>query len=101
MRAGYSYETAASPTEYLSVLTVDGAKHLVAGGLGYRVGGWNVDAVFAFATMGERHVDPSVGVAPQVNPIRDTSATPLEVFVNWGDYQATWIVAGLGLARSL
>jgi long-chain fatty acid transport protein len=24
--------------------------------------------------MGERHVDPSVGIAPQVNPIRDTSA---------------------------
>ncbi|MBK9037145.1 MAG: outer membrane protein transport protein [Myxococcales bacterium] len=101
VRAGYSYETAASPTEYLSVLTVDGAKHLVAGGLGYRVGGWNVDLVFAFATMGERHVDPSVGVAPQVNPIRDTSATPLEVFVNWGDYKSTWIVAGLGLARSM
>lgn len=101
VRAGYAYETAAAPDTYLSVLTVDGAKHLVAAGLGYRVGGWDVDAVFSFATMGTRHVDPSVGKAPQVNPIRDTSAMPLDVYVNWGDYTSSWIVAGLGIARSM
>ena len=101
VRAGYAYETEASPTAYLSVLTFDGAKHLVGAGLGYPVKGWDVDLVFAFATMGERTVDPSVGKAPQVNPIRDTSAMPLTTFVNWGDYRSSWIVAGLGLSRSL
>lgn len=101
VRVGYAYETAAPPTEYLSVLTVDGAKHLVGAGVGYPVKGWTVDAVFAFAAMGERHVDPSVGIAPQVNPIRDTAAEPLETFVNWGDYRSSWLVAGLGLSRSL
>ncbi|MEZ4401965.1 MAG: outer membrane protein transport protein [Kofleriaceae bacterium] len=99
VRAGYSFETAAAPDAYLSVLTVDGAKHLVATGLGYRAGSWTIDGVVGFAAMGERHVDPTVGVAPQVNPIRDTSAAPLEVFVNWGDYRASWLIAGLGVAR--
>jgi len=101
VRAGYAYETAAAPDQYLSVLTVDGTKHLIAAGLGYRIGAWSVDAVFGFATMADRHVDPTVGKAPQLNPIRDESEAPLEVFVNWGDYASSWIVAGAGLTRSL
>lgn len=100
VRAGYAYETAAAPDAYLSALTVDGAKHLVAGGVGYRAGAWTIDATVAFATMPERTVDPTVGRAPQVNPIRDTSSMPLEVFVNWGAYRSSWLVAGLGLGRS-
>ena len=100
VRAGYSFETAAAPDEYLSVLTVDGKKHLIAAGLGYRLGSWTVDAVFGFATMPARHVDPAVGRAPQLNPIRDDGDPPLEVFVNWGDYASSWIVAGAGVTKT-
>lgn len=99
VRAGYAFETAAAPDAYLSVLTVDGAKHLIAGGLGYQAGTWTIDGVFGFATMGARHVDASVGKAPQLNPIRDQSSMPLEVFVNWGDYQSSWLIAGLGVSK--
>ncbi len=99
VRAGYAYETAAVPDAYLSVLTVDGAKHLFTGGLGYRFGTWTVDTVLGFATMPERHVDPAVGRVPQLNPIRDESAMPLTVFVNWGDYRSWWLIAGAGLSK--
>ena len=42
--AGYSYETAAAPPGYVSVLTVDSAKHLVGIGGGYEVAGWQIGA---------------------------------------------------------
>jgi long-chain fatty acid transport protein len=101
LRAGYAYETGAPPDEYLSVLTVDGQKHLVTGGLGYRAGAWSFDAVVGYGAMAERHVDPTVGIAAQLNPIRDTSAEPLTTFVNWGDYRSSWLLLGLGMQRSL
>lgn len=99
VRAGYAFETAAAPDAYLSVLTVDGAKHLGALGGGYTFGSWTVDAVFAFAKMTDRTVDPADGRAPQLNPIRDESSMPLEVFVNWGDYASWWAIAGAGVTK--
>jgi long-chain fatty acid transport protein len=101
LRGGYAYETGAPPDEYLSVLTVDGQKHMVTGGLGYRDGAWSFDAVAGFAMMAERQVEPTVGVAPQLNPIRDPSTTPLTTFVNWGDYRSSWLLFGLGVQRAL
>jgi long-chain fatty acid transport protein len=96
---GWSYETAAAPDAYLSVLTVDGAKHLLAGGLGYRRGNWSFDAVLGMAVVASRHVDPSVGVAPQLSPVRDDpeDPDPPRVYVNWGDYSSSWLIAGAGV----
>lgn len=96
-RAGYAYETAAAPDAYLSVLTVDGAKHLGSAGVGYTTGTWTFDLGWGLGYMPTRTVDPTVGVAPQLNPIRDDS---LEVFVNWGTYDSLWLWGGLGVKKS-
>lgn len=100
VQAGYSFETAAAPDEYLSVMTVDGTRHLVAAGAGYRLGVWELDAALALVSVAGRTVRPDVGRAPQLSPIRDESDEPLEVFVNWGDYTSSWLVIGAGVKRS-
>ncbi len=97
--AGWSFETAAAPEEYLSVLTVDGSKHLLAAGLGWTAGRWSVDAVFGMGLVADRHVDPTVGVSPQLTPVRDdpNDPEPLRTYVNWGDYSSSWLIAGAGV----
>jgi long-subunit fatty acid transport protein len=100
LRLGYIFETGAPPDEYLSVLTVDGQKHVVALGAGYAFGDWGVDALVGYATMAERTVAAGTGRAPQLNPIRDTSSEPLEVYVNDGTYRSSWLMIGAGLNRT-
>jgi hypothetical protein len=50
--------------------------------------------------MSDRTVDPSVGVAPQLTPLRDNAqpSDQLPVYVNWGTYKSSWLAAGLGLS---
>lgn len=100
VRAGYLFETGAPPDAFLTVMTVDGQKHLGSLGLGYAWGTWQVDAVAAFAKMSDRTVTPEVGRAPQLNPIRDESDEPLTVYVNWGDYASSWLMLGAGVSRA-
>jgi long-chain fatty acid transport protein len=94
--AGYSFETAAAPDAYLSVMTVDGSRHLIAGGVGYRLGEWNIHASAGVVAMSDRTVSPDEGVAPQINPIRPNDP---EVYVNWGEYSSSWLLAGAGVSR--
>jgi long-chain fatty acid transport protein len=94
--AGYSFETAAAPDPYLSVMTVDGSRHLIAGGVGYRLGEWNIHASAGVVAMSDRRVSPDEGVAPQINPIRPNDP---EVYVNWGEYSSSWFLAGAGVSR--
>lgn len=98
---GYSYETAAAPDAYLSVLTVDSSKHLIAGGFGYQFGSWTLDAVVGHVAMSPREVTAEEGRSPQLNPVRDESDEPLEVFVNWGEYRSSWLILGLSLRGPL
>jgi long-chain fatty acid transport protein len=96
---GYAYETAAAPDAYLSVLTVDGTKQLFGGGLGYALGATRLFASVAFVAVEDREVSPEEGKAPQLTPIRaETQDEPLDVFVNWGSYRSSWLVAGVGAA---
>lgn len=95
--AGYTYETAAAPDAYLSVLTFDGAKHVVTGGLGYAFGRFTVDAVFGYGLVEEREVTMEEAASPQLTPVRDPNEPPLEVYVNQGAYRTSWLIAGLGL----
>jgi long-chain fatty acid transport protein len=99
--AGYTYETAAAPDAYLSVLTFDGAKHVGTGGLGYGFGRYTLDLVVAFAKVEDRTVTPEEGRSPQLNPVRDPNDPPLETYVNWGDYSSSWLVAGLAFRAEL
>jgi len=98
--AGYTYETAAAPDEYLSVLTVDGTKNVAAIGAGYQFGKYRIDAMLSYFLMADRTVTPDVGISPQLTPIRDNAdpADQLPVYVNWGTYESSWLAAGLGLS---
>ena len=108
---GYTYETAAAPDEYLSVLTVDGNKQVFAGGVGFKFGTWTIDAMGTFATMDQRTVKsgpvdengvaaPGVGMVPQLNPVR-TEEDPRDVArVNFGSYNSSWFAAGVGVTKS-
>ena len=99
VRAGYLFETGAPPDTTLSVLNVDGNKHLGTVGAGYRAGTWTFDAVVGYGVMPTRTVSASEAGVPQLNPIRDDSA-PLPVYVNAGEYQASWLLAGVGVGRT-
>jgi long-subunit fatty acid transport protein len=97
--AGYAYETAAAPDAYLSVLTVDGAKHLLSGGVGYGSGPWRLNATLAYVAVADREVTPDEGLSPQLQPVRDNpdDPDPPRVYVNWGTYTSSWFMAGLAL----
>ncbi len=97
--AGYAYETAAAPKEYLTVLTVDGSKHLLAAGLGYRYGKLDITATAGVALMGARTVAAGEGRSSILTPIRDNpnDPDPIRVYVNDGDYSSSWLFAGMGV----
>jgi long-subunit fatty acid transport protein len=96
---GYAYETAATPDEYLSIMTVDGNKHMITGGLAYALGATRVFVSAAYVAVGDRTVSPEVGVAPQLTPIRPPDdAEPLDVYVNWGAYSSSWLMLGAGVS---
>jgi len=47
----------------------------------------------------DRTVTPDEGRAPQLTPIREeTQDAPLDVYVNWGEYRSSWVMAGAGVA---
>jgi len=94
--AGYSYETAAAPVGYVSVLTVDSAKHLVGFGGGYEAGGWQIGASAGFVALANVDVSLAEAKVPQLTPIRDQ---PSAVMVNAGSYQSHYLIAGLRFAR--
>ena len=98
VRAGYLYETGAPPDGTLSVLNVDGGKHLATLGGGYRAGAWQLELALGYGVMPERTVEPAEARVPQLNPIRDDAA-PLPVFINAGTYRASWLLAGLAVSR--
>jgi long-chain fatty acid transport protein len=94
--AGYSYETAAAPADYVSVLTVDSTKHLVGVGGGYEADGWQIGASAGFVALSEVDVPLADAKVPQLTPIRDPPST---VMINAGTYKSRYIIAGLRFAR--
>lgn len=96
--AGYSYETAATPADYVSVLTVDSAKHLIGIGGGYDLDGWQLGASAGLVLLSDVQVSLEDGKVMQLNPIRDQ---PSNVVVNAGSYKSHYLIAGLRLAHQL
>jgi long-chain fatty acid transport protein len=94
--AGYSYETAAAPAGYVSVLTVDSTKHLVGVGGGYEANGWQIGASAGFVALSEVDVPLADAKVPQLTPIRDQPST---LMINAGTYKSHYIIAGLRFAR--
>ncbi len=96
--AGFSYETAAAPDEFLTVMTVDGNRKMYTAGVGYRTkGGLDIDLMIGVVRVADRSVSEEEASAPQLTPLRDTSSNPLQVFVNRGEYKSSWFMAGAGV----
>jgi long-subunit fatty acid transport protein len=98
--AGYSYETAAAPKGYVSVLTVDSAKHIIGIGGSWKPrggrSGWTLGGAFAFVKLTDVDVPLEDAKVPQLTPLRDQ---PSEVMVNAGSYKSSYVVGGLRLAK--
>jgi long-chain fatty acid transport protein len=95
--AGYSYETAAAPSGYVSVLTVDAAKHLLGVGGGYEADGWQIGGSVGVALLANVDVPMADAKIPQLTPIRDQ---PGDVMVNAGSYKSRYLLAGIRVARA-
>ena len=94
--AGYSYDTAAAPKGYVSVLTVDSAKHLIGFGGAVDVMGWQVGASAGYVKLADVDVPLAEAKVPLLSPIRDQ---PVVVPINAGDYRSHYVLAGLRLGR--
>ncbi|HEX3759429.1 MAG TPA: outer membrane protein transport protein [Kofleriaceae bacterium] len=94
--AGYSYETAAAPADYVSVLAVDSAKHLIGIGGGYEAGGWQIGGSLGVVLLSEVQVALADGKVTQLTPLRDQ---PSSVVINAGSYKSHYLIAGLRFAR--
>jgi long-subunit fatty acid transport protein len=94
--AGISYETAAAPPAYVSVLGLDTRKVIVGIGGGYLYGGWQVGVAAGFAHQPD--VTVTDGKVPVLEPLHDPGMAPV---ANNGSYHASYWLAGLRLARSL
>lgn len=90
--AGYSYETAAAPKGYVSVLTVDSAKHLFGLGGSYHRGGWVLGASLGFVKLSDVDVSLEEARIPQLTPVR---GQPADVMVNAGHYRSSYLLGGL------
>ncbi len=90
--AGYSYETAAAPKGYVSVLTVDSAKHLVGLGGSYHRGAWVLGASLGFVKLTDVDVSLEEAKVPQLTPVR---GQPSDVMVNAGRYRSSYLLGGL------
>ena len=96
LRAGYIFESGAAAGAQMSVMAIDNHKHLLTLGLGYTVGGYRLDAMFARSFSGTAVVDFRESSALQVNPINPKGA----VGVGGGSYKAAYSLIGLGVSKS-
>ena len=95
--AGYSYETAAAPKGYVSVLTVDSSKHIVGLGGSYHRNSWVLGASLGFVKLSDVNVSLEEAKVPQLTPVRGQPDDP--VMVNAGSYKSSYLLGGLRFAK--
>ncbi|MFO0548671.1 MAG: outer membrane protein transport protein [Polyangiaceae bacterium] len=96
-RLGFSYETSAVPSEYMSVLLLDAGKATPSVGLSLGIGSARFDLVYAHQFTPSVEVDPAKAQLAQVVPVAaNTPENP--DFVNGGIYSWHVDVIGLGFA---
>jgi long-chain fatty acid transport protein len=96
VRAGYLFETSATPDETMSVLTSDGQKNMVTLGLGVKLfGPIRFDVGYGHVFYPDRNVTNSKSL--QVNPIQPALAVP----VGNGLYKIDTDVVSVGLDARL
>lgn len=104
LRAGAMYETSSFDDAYLTPLTLDSDKLVLALGASYEVSrGIFVDATYGHVFLADRSVTNSA--VPQPNPIRpppepSAPAPDAPVYVGNGDYSMEADVVGVGLRWS-
>jgi long-chain fatty acid transport protein len=91
VRAGYLFETSATPDSTMSVLTSDGLHNMVSLGLATRVKSVRIDFGYAHLFTSDRNVSNSVSL--QLNPIKPSLARP----VGNGRYKIDTDILALGL----
>jgi long-subunit fatty acid transport protein len=91
VRAGYLYESSATPDAYANVLTPDGQKNMVTAGLGVKLGKVRLDAGYGHIFYPDRTVTNSN--TGQLNPIQPNLLVP----VGNGRYTIDADVVSLGL----
>lgn len=97
LRAGYGFETGATPIEHTSLVSADFKKHVLSLGASYRLSRFRFDLGFAVVMTPQRYVSPETSKAPQINPINPTGA----VNIGGGTYDHSFVVLGLGLNVTL
>ena len=93
VRAGYLYESSAVPDAYLSVITPDGDKHLLAIGGAVRLGSWRLDVAYGHFFQADRYIRNSKSL--QLNPIEPS----IVVAVGNGLYAVSSDVLSLGFEK--
>jgi long-chain fatty acid transport protein len=91
VRAGYLFETDATPDQYATVFSPDGTHNLISLGLGVKLGSVRLDLGYAHMFTLDRTVTNSK--SNQLNPIQPSLAVP----VGNGNYQVSTDIIALGL----
>ncbi|MDP3277298.1 MAG: outer membrane protein transport protein [Deltaproteobacteria bacterium] len=94
-RAGFSFDSSASPNEYTSVMTLDADKFVGTAGVGFGRGAWRIDANFAYAYSPPVVVAAGDARIPVVAPFRQ-SRDANRNYINGGRYEMSNFVAGAG-----
>jgi long-chain fatty acid transport protein len=95
LRLGYLLETSATPDQYMSVLTSDGLKNMIAMGFSLRVWRARLDVGYAHTFYTDRNVTSSM--SPQLNPVQPGIAVP----VGNGLYRVSNDIIAVGLETRL
>jgi long-chain fatty acid transport protein len=95
VRAGYAFETSATPDRTAAVLTPDSTRNMIAVGISTKLGKLRGDIGYAHVFFSDRNVDYSTSRSLQLNPIQPALAVP----VGGGRYaiSADVLAAGLDL----
>jgi len=102
LRAGYTFEQGAPPPEWLSPLTIDTNKHVLALGGGWRSksGRLGIDAVFGYVMQPDTTITDSQ--QRQLTGIRQRDpADPAPPVVANGNYTSSWLFFGVGVSYEI
>lgn len=97
LRAGLSYEKSAVPPSYLSVMSVDMDKFLVAIGGGLHINEhWRFDGTAAMLFPSKVTVPPEEAKLYKINPVRANKPEE-DLPINAGHYEVSALLLGVGL----
>lgn len=95
VRSGVAYETSAIPNDYLTPLSADLDRLVVAIGVGVKpTPRWRLDVLYAHVFAFAADADPRTAKVSPINPVRGNPTVPTPI--NGGTYSAAANIFGLG-----